>query len=550
MGRALHACTGDALNYVDDCAWIISFKSYSRLRQDAHQILLSANQSFATYGLHLEPAKTEVAFFDRSHNPAEHEWWKKDSHGSIISAEVGRGYTRWLGFLLDRNLSWKYHIADRINKAHHIQKKLRGLMKKWGLRQELAKRAVEACTMSKALYGAEIWWDGTKRKLSLLDKLSLKCGRDVAGLLAKTQKAAVYLESTIQMPKARLDLRQKTYAIKAITGANRQFFIQSANLLKTPHSMENSRSLIGRLMQHLTTPGSITVKLSHIESTHLPSAGSIMWSTRTSISNSRTRTTELWTDGSAKESSIGYAFSTTGKVTASRMAGLGSTSTILDVELQAVAAGLKFLVEHQGHPGPRLRVNCDSQADIARLRHTLPGPGQNLALLVRKSVNQLRGNGTTVSIRGIKADSGLYPHYDATDLQAKMARSLVPETSKQVSANWLFEQAVALHTLQNRPDRPNREYIFRQVSRSTPATPQQRQTTFSTTARVPGSLPGSHGPENPPNRPLALQRRLQVAAAQLRTGSALTPVYLHRIKKRTSNLCECGYPGTITHIFC
>lgn len=39
-----------------------------------------------------------------------------------------------------------------------------------------------------------------------------------------------------------------------------------------------------------------------------------------------------------------------------------------------------------------------------------------------------------------------------------------------------------------------------------------------------------------------------MAAAQLRTGAALTPAYLHQIKQRPSDICVCGLRGHRTHL--
>ena len=125
------------LNYVDDCAWIVPYVDVERARVQLAESLDRVKQSVQDYGLSLEETKTEVLFFDNTRRADPEEWWFQDNLGNTVKAK-SNGVCRWLGFVLDRRLSWIPHVTQRVEIARGVQARVRGLMKRWGLRQDLA----------------------------------------------------------------------------------------------------------------------------------------------------------------------------------------------------------------------------------------------------------------------------------------------------------------------------------------------------------------------------------------------------------------------------
>lgn len=71
---------------------------------------------------------------------------------------------RWLGIYLDPKLNFKYHVATWCSKALKIANHLRRLNQvKRGAGPRALITVVEACVVSVATYGADVWWPGMTR---------------------------------------------------------------------------------------------------------------------------------------------------------------------------------------------------------------------------------------------------------------------------------------------------------------------------------------------------------------------------------------------------
>ena len=73
-------------------------------------------------------------------------------------------HIRWLGIHLDNRLNFKHHVATWSSKALKIAHHLRRLnYVKRGAAPRALVTAVEACVVSVATYGADVWWPGISR---------------------------------------------------------------------------------------------------------------------------------------------------------------------------------------------------------------------------------------------------------------------------------------------------------------------------------------------------------------------------------------------------
>ena len=73
---------------------------------------------------------------------------------------------RWLGFWLDRKLTWKHHIRTRTTSAIKVFMALSRLGNtEQGLSQSALRQLYQSCIITVADFGAEVWWNQQKTQL-------------------------------------------------------------------------------------------------------------------------------------------------------------------------------------------------------------------------------------------------------------------------------------------------------------------------------------------------------------------------------------------------
>jgi hypothetical protein len=71
---------------------------------------------------------------------------------------------RWLGVWFDRRLNFRRHVVERTNKAMKVARHMRSLAAvQHGPPAAVMRKAVTACVLPSALYGAEAWYAGRRR---------------------------------------------------------------------------------------------------------------------------------------------------------------------------------------------------------------------------------------------------------------------------------------------------------------------------------------------------------------------------------------------------
>ena len=125
---------------------------------------------------------------------------------------------RWLGFWLDRKLSWKHHIQTRTASAMRVFMALSRLGNtERGLSQSALQQLYQSCITTVADFGAEVWWNQQKIQSQPLQRLQNQAMRKIAGAFKTTPIAA--LEAELGLPPAdlRLDRIQRAYATHLLT---------------------------------------------------------------------------------------------------------------------------------------------------------------------------------------------------------------------------------------------------------------------------------------------------------------------------------------------
>lgn len=311
---------------------------------------------------------------------------------------------RWLGVFLDRQLNFKRHVAERCAAASRIAGHLRGLSGvKFGPPADSLRKAVIACVLPAATYGAEVWyWGRTKPPAS-------QTGPDASsrdgGLVEKIQRcldtgarAILPAYRTTPLPALCRDAGLPTarYALEKVRA---NFAVR---LLKVPvgHPLAG-RSLPRRVFQ-LRAPRRPRTRLSHTAAMikitfprltntgprFTPGAGSdptggvpkdrAAQAFKTWLLNIDAGSLIVYSDGSKTEHGVGYGFAVFRPMgTAPLLTGQGSLhtdSTVFDAEAVGAWRGTKAAARLE--EGAKIYTCLDNSAVIRGLVGSAPESSQ------------------------------------------------------------------------------------------------------------------------------------------------------------------------------
>ena len=141
----------------------------------------------------------------------------------------------------------------------------------------------------------------------------------------------------------------------------------------------------------------------------------------------------LWSDGSRLENGqvgAGVAWKPTFSQWETQELPLGKGIEVYDAELHGACAALE-IAKSLGN-NVRVTVFLDSQAAIKRLQHTLPGPGQALALRAHRAARQLQERQIRVTICWVPGHAGVEGN-ERADRAAKRAAARLPQEEVEIS---------------------------------------------------------------------------------------------------------------------
>lgn len=197
-------------SYADDIAFIRTGKTLSecseKLAKDLEKVIEWGIGNAITF----DQEKSELQHFTQAPKPKEYPIVRMGDW-CIAPNQV----TRWLGFWLDRKLSFLTHVKKWAAKASSVAMHLKRLNNSQrGSRPDLVRQAVKSCVIPIATYGAEVWWPGetvyswsrgiqkdlknrSNSHLSLLSK-SVKLGlRSILPVFKTTPLPILYREAGI-----------------------------------------------------------------------------------------------------------------------------------------------------------------------------------------------------------------------------------------------------------------------------------------------------------------------------------------------------------------
>lgn len=207
---------------------------------------------------------------------------------------------------------------------------------------------------------------------------------------------------------------------------------------------------------------------------------------------------------------------------------LGKGYKIFDSELLRVVQALIQVAWKVGDQRP-VTILLDSQADIARLQHTQPGPCQALATQAHAIAKRLQAQGRQPTIQWVPGHAGIEDN-ERADQVAKQAANRPPGTGpKEISLAFS-------HRAQMEAIAPQKQ---RWLARNLSQRPQQGWPTY-------------RSERNWQLDPLAAVAAKHLASRyfQLKTGHAAIGAYLHQIQAQEDATCRgCGSSKETVHHF-
>ena len=160
-------------SYVDDVGFLAISDSLEENVIILRHTLYRAEKHFNEIGMHIDPEKSDLMHFS---------WRKNDKKSPPLTTIVERQivtinpplYICWLGFYLDRKLSFKHHIDILCAKAKNVISGLTCLGNTiTGLNQNNLRLLYKTCVIPVITYGSQLWFNPYHPKKLLINKLQV-----------------------------------------------------------------------------------------------------------------------------------------------------------------------------------------------------------------------------------------------------------------------------------------------------------------------------------------------------------------------------------------
>ena len=186
--------------YIDDLGLLAISKSLQDNISTLKLGLTRVIQKLSSIGMSIDPSKLEIQHFSRRPNdPSNPPLIMTLPSEDKLTSIIPTAYTRWLGFFLDKRLSFNKHVDIMCKRASSVINGLRCLGNTVrGLSQRHFRLLYVACVFPILTYGATVWYRPHKQVKTLVRKLEVvqnKAIRMITGAFKTTPIELIQLRS-------------------------------------------------------------------------------------------------------------------------------------------------------------------------------------------------------------------------------------------------------------------------------------------------------------------------------------------------------------------
>jgi len=516
------------LSFVDDIGWWVEGNNAVEVAGKLSLAAAAAIQWAGKNGVEFDHGKTEAVIF-----------WRKKRKGTQTEARVkvgdkevsfNRAATRWLGVLLDSQLTLKEHHATRLKSGRNAMSGLVRLTGQMGLSPVNCRRVMSACVQSVAMFAAELWWKGGNVRgiTGRAEELQLLVNREAratTGAFRTTNLGALSMESGLRPATNQLENHQRRFGLRLL----------SLPLGEKAREVVSSNIPLGKRLSstlaHFWTETERTVLLEEPESFDAELIQEQREEAKKEAEKERPGLV-MFTDGSRLENeAAGYAVAwKNGQIWEGIKTHMGFNQEAYDAECATLARAVKTAAEIAPTPS-HITIFTDTQAAIRRMSTNEPGPGQKYALAARKHIAALRraAPDITIEIRWCPSHEGV----EGNEKAEQWAKLAAEEPDAHGMEGWTYsdqpEESPLPRSLAN---------IRREISEK--KWMEARQWAGGRISRKKYKMPRSQRPDG---TVAGSTKRLASRFYQLKTGPARTGEYLHWTKARQTAQCWwCPHP--------
>ncbi|QRW06896.1 Reverse transcriptase from mobile element jockey protein [Ceratobasidium sp. AG-Ba] len=473
-----HACNVEIKGYVDDFTILAHSGSFESNRDIIEESVHTASDILRRLGLSFEIEKCDLIHF--AARPADmHTNLRVDlsppgAYGRWVSPQP---CIRWLGFYLDRRLSWKTHIKKRCSQALAVVASLRLLANSVrGISVKHGRLLFKTCVLPVLTYGSVIWYTGIRQK-SLIKPMERVQNQGIRWLLGAFRTSPVSaMEHVASIPPLPLTLQRfsENAAVRL-----RRLHTQSQVARRLPPNWDTHSNDAPHPSRTKRSPPSIIYHVANMsqpdaeftipylaapwESPHpwlhrlkvtLPDPRGGREERNEYIAKAKNRISSAEEDGSllcysdgskritngSRRVGAGFLIIRSGQEVSQGKLSLGPRADVFDAEMMALAISAKraeYMVAHSHDPPKSILFSSDNQAAVRSISSLKPHNAQCASIIFRKAIDAILSNHPhiEITVQWIPGHSDFHGNTRA-DAIAKTAGLLTPTPVFNRTITW------------------------------------------------------------------------------------------------------------------
>lgn len=544
----LNSNKGQIIQFADDFMIYCIATTFTIAQQNLQELVNAFVDWSKTLGFKLSANKCQYVIFTRRQIDflePEKIPWQLTIGNTILKPEP---WVRYLGFYLDKTLTWKTHILDltrKVEKGINLIRALCGVW--WGSSPRALLALYKGLIRSRMDYGSVLYHSASNTLLEKIDKLQRKALRICLGAMTSTRNEFVLAEAG-ELP---LDLRRKILAEKLKVKAyarrdnplndkinnlhnerenkfwnhkNKPLFMETA---EHTEELERFGILPYFMLDHPVSQTEIAKAIDVITFKNITTHDNevLLKYEFAEIINEKWNGFEyIYVDGSKQHEKTGAAYYHS-NTKSFKIIKFRYDTTIFSAELTAIYEAIKFASNQL--VSKNILILSDSLSSLLKLSHLDLEANCNFLLIkIIEAFNETGKQGKNIQFVWVPAHKGI-PGNEQADKLAKQG----------------LEQGLPTTYLQ-----PYTELIPR-IKKSALAEWTERYTRDTQESDNPYKVINTKIGKKPWFQGVSDSRAFVATITRLRVGHNCSPAHLSRIKVIDSDMCTCGLArGDANHI--